>query len=83
MTSIACTPGRLSSEQRTRVIEEVNRLELQSKMRQDGTLVSGVEHEKNMDDIVRLLTDTRLKCVPNTANSLELMLDNEKRYLVR
>ena len=35
-----------------------------------------------MDDLVKLLTDTRLEAVPNTSKRMETDLDNEKKYLV-
>ena len=77
-----CRPGRHNAEQRTRVIEEVKRLEMQTKINKDGSLVPPSEHEEKMDDLVRLLTHTRLEAVPNTSKRLEINLDSEKKYLV-
>ena len=75
-------PGRYTAEQRTRVIEEVKRLEMQTKFNRNGTLVKPTKHEKQMDDLVKLLTETRLDAVPKTSKRLETDLDCEKKFLV-
>ena len=79
---LGCHAGRHTSEKRSQVIEEVKRLELQAKLNKDGTLVAPKEHERNMDDLVNLLTNTRLQAIPNTSKRLENDIDNEKKFLV-
>ena len=81
-TLLGCHAGRHTSEKRSQVIEEVKRLELQAKLNKDGTLVAPKVHERNMDDLVNLLTNTRLEAIPNTSKRLETNIDNEKKFPV-
>ena len=82
MFIIAIQRGRLSSAQRTKVIEEVKRLELQGKIHSDGTLAKTTRDESNIDEIVKLLTNTKLDCLPNTAEALEDKLQKEEEFIV-
>ena len=75
--------GRCSNAHRANVTEQVKRLQLQSKMKSDGTLVSIDEHGQNMDDLVAMLTNTQLTFVPNSTERYESALASEKQYLVR
>ena len=80
--SLAVVVGRKTSEQKTNVIEEVNRLKLQEKIKHDGTLASVNEHEQAMEDITQSLTNAILTTNPNDAKQFEKLLDGESNYIV-
>ena len=80
---LASQRGRMPCTKRTKLTEEVKRLELQGKINGDGTSVQTSDHTNCMDEIVKLLTDTKLEYVPNTAEQLEAAIKREKEFLVK
>ena len=75
-------PGRTSYAEKTKSIDEVKKLEIQSRLRADGTLVSSEEHTLEMDKIIRNLTDTHLQHIPEPGRVLDAVDRREGEYLV-
>ena len=79
---LAIKIGRRSYKAQVHAIEEILRLELQQKIKHDGSLASKSEHNIEMDRIVKILTDTHMNDVPNTAEFFNTISEREERYMV-
>ena len=77
----AIKTGRYTHEKRTRDIEEVKKLELQSKMKDDGTLAQSSE-ERNVDleKVIKSITEIHMEQIPQLI--MATVTKKEHEYLV-
>lgn len=66
----------------TQLIEEVNKLELQSKINKHGGYVSVKEHQQNLTKCVADLTEMLFQMTLNSAEDFKTIIRNEKKFIV-
>ena len=81
-SSVAIKTGRCTHERKIRDIEEVKRLEIQSRIKLDGSLVSDEERWKKMDMVIRRLTDAQLENIPHGSEFMASLKGREDQFLV-
>ena len=80
----AIKTGRYTSEKKTRNIEQVKQLELQAKMKVDGTLVhSRQERTEELERLIKTVTAEHLKCSPFDYKDMINLAEREEEFCVR
>ena len=81
MIFAAIKTGRCTHERKTREIEEIKSLELQSRLRHDGSLMTTNERTRDMDRIINHLTSMHVSQTyqPNFHENVPIL---EKQFLV-
>jgi len=84
MSKSAIKTGRYTHEKKTKDIEEVKKLELQAKMKEEGKiLLTPEDRERELEKIISHITSVHLQQTPHTPEFFEKLPEREAKFLER
>ena len=78
----AIKTGRCSNERKTRDIEEVKKLEIQARIKEDGSLVTQEERNERLEHVITRLTEIHHEHIPHSASVIAELRVLEDKFVV-